>query len=91
MLHWMSQFGVLLLVLFFAVTGAWMLVSPQGYFRQLGRLAGRGHLINGGQGRRWKMIEIWTRVRGAMLLAALGWVVYRGFAGGFLGGFLKIR
>lgn len=80
MLHLMSWFGIALVGLFFAATGACMLVSPRTYFDWVGRLLPRSARMGAnGYGARWKAIQIWTRVRGAMLLVALLWVAYQGF------------
>ena len=80
MLHTLGWFAVFLFGLFFAVSGAVMLVSPRTYFQWLGRLLPRGRRMTGNQyGPRWTAIQLWTRVRGALLLATIAWVAYRGF------------
>ena len=80
MLHTLGWFGVGLLGLFFVASGAVMLVSPRTYFRWLSRLGPRsGRMAEKGYGKRWVAIELWTRIRGALLLVVLGWVAYQGY------------
>ena len=87
MLHILSWVGIALLGVFFALSGACMLLSPRTYFLWLSRLSPRsGGTPEGGYGRRWIAIALWTRIRGAVLLAALGWVAYQGWLK-----YLKVR
>ena len=87
MLHMLGWFAIALLCLFFTVSGFCMLLSPTTYFRWLSRLGPRsGRITERGTGRRWMAIELWTRIRGAILLAALGWVAYQGYLK-----FLRVR
>ena len=80
MLHTLGWLGIVLLGLFFAFSGAVMLVSPRTYFKWVSRLGPRrGRLTDEGYGTGRRAIELWTRVRGAMLLAAMAWVAYHGF------------
>lgn len=80
MIHTMSWVAIGLLGLFFAVSGLLMLVSPRVYFRAMGRvLPRRARMVEGQGGTKWKMILIWTRLRGAMLLGVMIWVAYEGY------------
>jgi hypothetical protein len=79
MLHTLSWIAIGLLGVFFAVSGACMLLSPRMYFNWMGRLLPRSARMGEQQGTRWKMVQIWTRLRGAMLLGVMVWVAYQGF------------
>jgi|GEM_PF-2086260 len=80
MVHTMSWVAICLLGLFFAASGLCMLVSPRIYFRVMGQLLPRrARMVEGQGGTKWKMILIWTRLRGAMLLGVMVWVAHQGY------------
>ncbi|HEU5341561.1 hypothetical protein [Edaphobacter sp.] len=76
----LTEVGAVLLCVFFTATGALMLVSPGTYFRWVSRVGPRrSHVEGTGRGGRWLAFELWTRVRGLLLLAAMAWVAYQGY------------
>jgi hypothetical protein len=84
MLHIVEWLAIGLLGLFFFLGGVLMLVAPRTYFRWLGRvLPPSRRLSDTAGGTKLLAIELWTRVRGAILLGVMAWVAYQGY--------LKIR
>ena len=77
MRHGLTEFAIVLLGVFFTVAGAVMLVAPGTYFRWVSMLGPRTSRVEGvGRGSRWMAMALWTRFRGALLLAAMAWVAY---------------
>ena len=76
----LTEVGAALLCVFFTATGVLMLISPGTYFRWVSRVGPRRSRVEGtGRGGRWLAFELWTRVRGLLLLAAMAWVAYQGY------------
>lgn len=73
----LTEAVMVLLGAFFTAAGVLMLVSPGTYFRWVSRVGPRkGHVSGVGHGTRWMAFALWTRFRGALLLAAMAWVTY---------------
>jgi hypothetical protein len=56
------------------INGAFMLVSPRAWFRLPGWLKRQGSLTEDKYARGWRAIQL--RLTGAMILAAIAWVLY---------------
>lgn len=78
--HVMGGIVVALLCAFFTAAGVLMLVWPGTYFKWVSRAGPRRSRVEGtGRGGRWLAFEMWTRFRGALLLAVMAWVAYQGY------------
>lgn len=78
--HVMGEIALVLVCLFFTAAGVLMLGWPSTYFRWISRAGPRRARVEGtGAGGRWLAFELWTRVRGLLLLVAMGWVAYQGY------------
>lgn len=65
----------ILVGLIMAINASFMLVSPQAWFRRLpGWLRGQGSFTEDRLATRWGVIHV--RLTGAMILAAIAWVLY---------------
>lgn len=78
--HGVSEVVLVLVCILFTAAGVLMLVWPSTYFRWISRVGPRRARVEGtGHGGRWLAFELWTRVRGLLLLAAMAWVAYQGY------------
>ncbi len=76
----LTEVAVVLLGGFFTAMGALMLIAPGTYFRWASRMGPRkGRVEGAGPGTRWMFFTLWTRFRGALLLAAMAWVAYHAY------------
>jgi len=74
MTHVIGWVVIGVVVFFLVVNAAYMLISPRAWFRLPGWLRTQGALTESRYGGGWGALQL--RITGALMLAAVGWVVY---------------
>ncbi len=75
MIHLIGWIVFAVVIFFLVVNAAFMLVSPQAWFRLPGWLRTQGALTEAKFGKGWGALQL--RITGALMLGALGWVLYQ--------------